>query len=249
MKFLIIGGTGLIGSNVTNKLKAAGHEVVVGAPATGVDASSGAGVAEAMKGVEVVIDLSNSRAFDDETALGFFRAAGGHLLPAAVAAGVKHYLCLSIVGADRMGAMGYMRAKLLQEQLIKESGLPYTIIRSTQFQEFVPFIVQAATAGSEVHISTLDFQPIATEEVASFVAAFATEVPANGITEIAGPERKTIDAFVQEYLALTASAAKVVTNNQSAYMGTVVPQSALVPLGQAHLGKIAFRQTAKTIAG
>ncbi|HKG07472.1 MAG TPA: NAD(P)H-binding protein [Pedobacter sp.] len=240
MKIVIIGGTGLIGSNVTSKLRAGGHTVVAGSPSTGINALTGEGLAEAFQNTDVVIDLSNAPAFDQETAVNFFQTAGVNLLSAGVAAGVKHHLILSIVGTNVMQDMGYMAAKKIQEDLLRSSGVPYTIIRSTQFQEFVPAIAAAGTVGIEVHISDVDFQPISAEDVARFVAKFAAEEPVNGIVEIAGPEKNTMDTFVASYLKDADSSKTVVVNDRNEYFGAPIPHSALVPEGTANLGIISF---------
>lgn len=242
MKIIIIGGTGLIGSNVAQKLGRLGHTVVAGSPSTGINTLTGEGVAEALTGADVVIDLANAPAFDEATAVSFFETAGHNLLAAEKEAGTKHHLALSIVGVDEMGEMGYMRAKKVQEDIIRESGVPYTIIRSTQFQEFVPAITGGSTQGNEVHVSKVAFQPIAAEDVAAFVAQFALGVPANGIEEIAGPDRGFMSTFVETYVKETGDTKVVIPNDRNEYFGAVIPQAALAPKGEAHLGKIRFEQ-------
>lgn len=238
MKIVIIGGTGLIGSNVARKLSQLGHTVVAGAPSTGINTLTGEGLAEALKNADVVIDLANSPSFEEGPAISFFETAGHNLLAAEIQAGVKHHLALSIVGVDQMGTMGYMLAKKVQEDLIRSSGVPYTIIRSTQFQEFVPAIAGAGVQGDEVHISRVDFQPIAAEDVATFVARFALSEPAQGIVEIAGPKRGPLIDFVASYIRTSGDSKTLVPTDRPEYFGATIPQSALVPQGEAYLGAI-----------
>lgn len=240
MKIVIIGGTGLIGSNVTKKLRQLGHTVIAGSPSTGINALTGEGLSDALENADVVVDLSNSPSFEDGPAIQFFQTVGRNILSAEMKAGVKHHLILSIVGTHRMEGMGYMRAKKIQEDLVQSSGIPYTIVRSTQFQEFVPTIAAGGTQGNEVHVSKIDFQPIAAEEVALFIARFAISEPANAIVEIAGPVRGPMNEFVEEYVKATDGGKLVVANDSSAYFRLTVPTSALVPEGNAYLGEIRF---------
>ncbi|MGV3601138.1 MAG: SDR family oxidoreductase [Dyadobacter fermentans] len=242
MKIVIIGGTGLIGSNVATKLRQQGHTVIAGSPSTGINALTGEGLSDALENTDVVIDLSNSPSFEEEPVIRFFETVGRNILPAEILAGVKHHLILSIVGTHLLDNMGYMRAKMIQEDLVKKSGLPYTIIRCTQFQEFVPAIAAGSTQGSEVHISGTDFQPIAAEDVAQFVSRFAVAEPAGGIVEIAGPDRAPMSEFVKAYIEATGDPRTLVANDRSEYFGATVPQSALVPEGKALLGEIRFAQ-------
>lgn len=241
MKIVVI-GTGLIGSNVAKKLAQLGHTVIAGSPSTGINTLTGEGVAEALAGADVVVDLANSPSFDEATAVSFFETAGHTLLAAEKVAGVKHHVALSIVGVDDMSSVAYMRAKIVQEKIIRESGVPYTIIRSTQFQEFVPAIAGGSAQGNEVHVSKVAFQPIAAEDVATFVAQFALAAPANGIEEIAGPDRGFMSTFVDTYLKETGDTKVVIPNDRNEYFGAVIPQAALAPKGEAHLGKIRFEQ-------
>ena len=241
MKIVVIGGTGLIGSKVVANLRQWGHQVIAASPATGINTITGEGLAEAMNDTDVVIDLANSPSFEDKAVLEFFQTAGRNLLAAEINAGVKHHVALSIVGVDLMQNVGYMRAKLVQEDLIKRSGVPYTIIRSTQFLEFLPGIANQATDGNLVHISEVQFQPIASDNVAAFVSEAALAAPVNGIMEIAGPERSTMPEFVTRYLQDTNDPRKVVTNSHSTYYGGEIPYNALVPLdGLAKLGPISY---------
>lgn len=242
MKIVIIGGTGLIGTNVAKKLRQLGHTVIAGSPSTGINALTGEGLSDALINTEVVIDLSNSPSFEDGPVIQFFQTVGRNILNAELQAGVKHHLALSIVGTHLIESMGYMRAKKIQEDLVKNSGVPYTIIRSTQFQEFVPAITAGSTRGNQVHISAVDFQPIAAEEVAQFVSRFALAEPAGAIVEIAGPARAPMSQFVEEYIRATGDARTVVANNRTEYFGANIPQSALVPEGEAYLGEIRFEE-------
>jgi len=243
MKIVIIGGTGLIGSKMVTALRARGHEVLAASPSSGVNTVTGAGVAEALRGADVVVDVANSPSFEDKAVMEFFETSGRNLLAAEINAGVKHHLALSIVGVDLMQNVGYMRAKLVQEDLIKRSGVPYTIVRSTQFLDFLPGIANQATDGSVVHISDVQFQPIASDNVAAFVAEAALAAPVRGIMEIAGPERSTMPVFVSRYLQDTADPRKVATNSRSQYYGGEIPNNALVPLdGRAKLGTISYEK-------
>lgn len=242
MKVLIIGGTGLIGTKVAGKLRQLGHTVITGSPSTGINSITGEGLAEAMNETEIVIDLSNSPSFEDGPVLEFFETSGRNLMAAETNAGIKHHLAVSIVGVERMSDLGYMRAKIAQENLIRQSGLPYTIIRSTQFLEFIPSLAAAATQGNEVHVSDVAFQPIAAEDVATFVANLALSVPANGVVEIAGPERQTQSEFIAAYLSLKDNTKHVITNNKSEYFGGPIPHDGLVPQGDAKLGTTTLTQ-------
>ena len=243
MKIVVIGGTGLIGSKVVANLRQGGHQVIAAAPANGINTITGEGLAEAMNNTDVVIDLANSPSFEDKAVLEFFETSGRNLLAAEINAGVKHHLALSIVGVDLMQNVGYMRAKMAQEELIKRSGVPYTIIRSTQFLDFLPGIANQATEGNVVHISDVQFQPIAADNVAAFVSEAALTAPINGILEIAGPERLTMLAFITRYLQDTNDPRTVVPNSHSQYYGGEIPNEALVPLdGRAKLGDISYEK-------
>ena len=242
MKIVVIGGSGLIGTKVVNLLRRSGNEVIAASPATGINTITGEGLAEAMKGTDIVIDLANSPSFEDKAVMEFFQTAGHNLLAAEINAGVKHHVALSIVGVDIMQNIGYMRAKKVQEDLIKQSGVPYTIIRSTQFLEFLKGIADQATEGNEVHLSDVQFQPIAADDVAAFVAKYALAAPLNGRVEIAGPERLGMDEFVTRYLQHSDDPRKVVANNKSTYYGGAVTHTALVPAGQAELGAVNFEK-------
>ena len=240
MKILVLGGTGLIGKKVCGKLVHAGHEVVVGTPATGIDLISGKGLPAALEGTNIVIDLSNSSSPEEETAISFFTVAGENLIAAEKVASVKHHVVLSIVGTDKMQHIGYLRAKKAQENLVKASGIPYTIIRSTQFHEHTDTIIAVQSNGQSVHVSTMDYQPIAAENVAGYVAAIALESPQNNTVEIAGPERANMNDFVARYLGIKGIEKTVIANNDSKYMLLAMPKSCLVPDGEFRSGKIRF---------
>jgi uncharacterized protein YbjT (DUF2867 family) len=238
MKIVVIGGTGLIGSKVVEKLTQKGHEAIAAAPNTGVNTITGEGLKEAMAGPQVVIDLANSPSFEDKAVLEFFETAGRNLLAAETAAGVRHHVALSIVGIDRSDN-GYFRAKVAQEKLIKTSGIPYTIIRSTQFLEFLRAIADSSADGNTVRISP-GLQPIAAEDVAATVADVALAAPRNGIVEIAGPERAPFNEIVARYLKAVRDPRVVVSDPEARYYGGRVEERSLVPLGEARLGRIAF---------
>jgi uncharacterized protein YbjT (DUF2867 family) len=242
MKIVVIGGTGLIGSKTVALLRHAGHEVIAASPRGGVNTITGEGVKEAVAGAHVVIDLANSPSFEDRAVLEFFQISGRHLLAAEAAAGVAHHVALSIVGTDRTPENGYFRAKVAQEKLIEASGVPYTIIRSTQFMEFLRGIADAATEGNIVRVSPGAFQPIAADDVAGFVADVALAAPSNGIVEIAGPERAPFSDMVARYLKAAGDPREVVRDREARYFGGLVDDRSLVPLGEARLGRIALEE-------
>lgn len=242
MKIVVIGGTGLIGTKVVANLRQWGHQVIAASPATGINTITGEGLAEAMSNTDVVIDLANSPSFEDNAVMEFFRTAGANLLAAEINAGVKQHIALSIVGVDLMQDSGYMRAKLVQENLIKQSGVPYTIVRSTQFLEFLAGIANQATQGNEVHISTVQFQPIAADDVAAFVTEAALAAPINGYIEIAGPDRYIAADIIAQYLQKTNDPRKVISNGKAQYFGAQISDTALVPAGKAKLGAISFEK-------
>ena len=238
MKIVVIGGTGLIGSKTVAILRQGGHEVVAASPNSGVNTITGEGVKEAVAGAQVVIDLANSPSFEDKAVLEFFETAGRNLVPAEAAAGVRHHVALSIVGTDRMPDNGYFRAKVAQERLIEASGIPYTIIRSTQFLEFLRGIADEGTNGNIVRLSPGLFQPIAADDVAAIVAEVALGAPKNGIVEIAGPERAPFNEIVARYLKALGDPRSVVSDPEARYWGGRVEERSLVPLGEARLGRI-----------
>ena len=238
MKIVVIGGTGLIGSKTAPILRQRGHEVVAASPNTGVNTITGAGLKEAMAGTQVVIDLTNSPSFEDKAVLEFFETSGRNLLAAEAAAGVRHHVALSIVGTDRTPDNGYFRAKVAQEKLIVSSGIPYTIIRATQFLEFLRAIADAGTEGGKVKLAPGLFQPIAADDVAACVADVALAAPRGGIVEIAGPERAPFNEIVARYLKAVGDPREVVNDPEARYFGGRVEERSLVPLGEARLGRI-----------
>ncbi|MBV4355863.1 SDR family oxidoreductase [Pinibacter aurantiacus] len=246
MKIVVIGGSGLIGSKVVAQLTQKGHEVIAGSPSSGINTITGEGLADAMKGTDIVIDLANSPSFEDNAVMEFFQTAGRNLLGAEITAGVKHHVALSIVGVDIMQNIGYMRAKKVQEDIIRQSGVPYTIVRSTQFFEFVGGIANQATQGNEVHLSDVKFQPIASDDVAALVVKHALGAPVNGKVEIAGPERFDMFEVAARYLKYIGDTRKVVPNGRPEYFGGEVSHTALVPAGEAELGAINFEKWLST---
>ena len=238
MKIIVIGGTGLIGSKTVALLRQAGHDAVAASPNTGVNTITGEGLQGALAGAQIAIDLSNSPSFDDKAVLAFFETSGRNLFAAETEAGVRHHICLSIVGADRMPDNGYFRAKVAQEQLVEASGIPYTIIRSTQFLEFLGGIAASSTDNNTIRLSSGLLQPIAADDVAAAVADAALAAPRNGIVEIAGPERAPFSAIVARYLRAVGDPREVVSDSDARYFGGKVEELSLVPLGEARLGRI-----------
>ena len=238
MRIVILGGTGLIGSKTASILRQRGHEVVAASPNTGVDSMTGRGLKEVMVGAQVVIDLVNSPSFEDKAVMEFFETTGRNTLAAEAAAGVRHHVALSIVGTDRTPENGYFRAKVAQEKLITASGIPYTIIRATQFMEFLGPIATSSADGNFVRCSPGLFQPIAADDVAAMVADVALEPPRNGIVEIAGPEAAPFNEIVARYLTAIGDQRTVVRDPEARYWGGRVEERSLVPLGEARLGRI-----------
>ena len=237
MKIVVIGGTGLIGSKTVAILRQGGHEVLAASPNSGVNTITGEGVKEAVAGAQVVIDLANSPSFEDNAVLEFFETSGRNLLAAEAAAGVRHHVALSIVGTDRTDN-GYFRAKVAQEKLIAASGVPYTIIRATQFLEFLRGIADSSVDGNIVRLPPILFQPIAADDVAAVVAEVALATPRNGIIEIAGPERAPFNEIVARYLKAVGDPREAVRDPEARYWGGRVEELSLVPLGKARLGRI-----------
>jgi uncharacterized protein YbjT (DUF2867 family) len=238
MKIVVIGGTGLIGTKLVKLLREKDHEALAASPSSGVNTITGEGLAQALAGAQVVVDLANAPAWEDKAVLEFFETSGRNLLGAEAAAGVRHHVALSIVGTDRSPDNGYFRAKVAQEKLIEASGIPYTIIRSTQFMEFIGGIAASGTDGSTVRISPGLFQPIAADDVAAMVADVALAAPRNGIVEIAGPERAPFNEIVARYLKGVGDSRQVVSDGEARYFGGRVEERSLVPLGEARLGHI-----------
>ncbi|MGO4166301.1 SDR family oxidoreductase [Novosphingobium sp. YAF33] len=240
MKIVVIGGTGLIGSKVVARLAQAGHDVLAAAPNTGVNTLTGEGLAEALVGCEVLVDLANSPSFDDQVAMDFFQKAAANLMPAEIAAGVRHHIALSVVGTDRLQESGYFRAKQVQETAIRESGIPFTIVHATQFMEFLRGIAQSAIVGDEVRLPHAWIQPMAADDVAAAVAAVALDKPAGGMVEIAGPEKFRLDEIVARVLAFDKDPHPVVRDPEARYYGIRLKDDALLPAAGARLGETAF---------
>ena len=247
MKIAVIGGTGLIGSKVVSILRQCGHEVVAASPSSGVNALTGEGLAEALAGAQVVVDVANSPSFEDKPAMDFFEESGRNLVAAEKTADVKHHVALSVVGTERLtgsgaGSLsGYFRAKLAQENLIKASGIPFTIVNATQFFEFAKNIAQSGTDGSTVRLSSVLMQPMAADDVAAAVAEVALDKPVNGLIEVAGPDQIRQDELVREYLSATSDPRKVVTDDKPLYYGIEVNDHSLVPGPNPRLGKVHFK--------
>jgi uncharacterized protein YbjT (DUF2867 family) len=242
MKIVVVGGTGLIGSRVVTLLGERGHEAVAASPKTGVDTLTGEGLTDALTGASVVVDVSNSPSFADDAVLEFFRTSTTRLLAAEAAAGVGHHVALSVVGAERLPDSGYLRAKVVQEELIAKSPIPYSIVRATQFFEFVRGIADAATEGGTVRMPSALFQPMAGDEVAREVARVAPEAPSNGRTEIAGPEAYPMDAFFRETLAGWNDPREVVSDPHARYFGTELAERSLLPGEGATLSAVRYRE-------
>src|SRR2546426_3312568 len=240
MKIVVIGGSGLIGTKLVKNLRQHGHEVVAASPSAGVNTLTCEGLAEALAGAEVVIDVANSPSFEDKAVLEFFETAGRNLLAAEATAGVGHHVALSVVGTDRLLASGYFRAKMAQENLIKASPIPYTIVRATQFFEFVGGIAQAATEGQTVRLPPVLMQPIVSDDVATVVAEAALAEPLNGTVELAGPEPIRQDDLVRQFLNATGDARTVITDSNALYFGIAVNDQSLTPGNNPRIGPTRF---------
>ena len=239
-KIVVIGGTGLIGSKVVTNLGERGYEVVAASPASGVNTLTGEGLAEVLAGASVVVDVSNSPSFEDAAVMDFFQTSTRNLLNAEAAAGVGHHVALSIVGTDRLPDSGYMRAKVAQEKLIKESSIPYSIVRATQFFEFVLRIADSATEGNTVRLPPVGFQPLAADDVAKVVSKVAIGSPLNGVLEIAGPERFRFDELIRLGLNARKDPREVMADPDARYFGAKLSDGSLVPSGDALLGDMRF---------
>ena len=242
MKLVIIGGTGLIGSKVVTTLRGHGHEAVAASPHTGVDTLSGEGVDDVLRGASVVVDVSNSFSFDEAVAVHFFTTSTRNLLSYEAAAGVKHHVALSVVGIERLPGYGYFRAKVAQEKLITESSVPYSIVRATQFFEFVTRIAASATEGNIVRLPPVLIQPMAAADVAKAVGEIALGAPVNGIVETAGPETFRLDELIRQGLSARLDPRDVVADPQARYFGGIASERTLVPSDGARLGKIRFEE-------
>src|SRR5438046_4256925 len=240
MKIVVIGGSGLIGKKTVANLRRRGHEVVAASPSSGVNALTGEGLAEALTGAQVVVDVANSPSFEDKAVLEFFETAGRNLLAAEATVGVGHHVALSVVGTDRLLASGYFRAKMAQENLIKASPIPYTIVRATQFFEFVGGIAQSATQGQTVRLPPVLMQPIASDDVAAVVADVALTEPLNATFELAGPERIRQDDLVRQLLTATGDARTVITDPKAPYDGIEVNDQSLIPGDNPRIGPTRF---------
>ncbi|ATB27626.1 SDR family oxidoreductase [Melittangium boletus] len=235
MKIVVIGGTGLIGTKLVNKLRHVGHEVVAASPKTGVNSITGEGLAQALAGAEVLVDVANSPSFEDKAVLDFFETSGRNLLTAESRANVRHHVVLSVVGTDRMLASGYFRAKMAQEELIKASPIPYTILRATQFFEFMGGIAQSSTHGDTAHVSPALLQPIAAEDVASALADVALAAPANATLEVAGPEKQPLAELVRRYLSANGKSLEVIVDAEAPYFGIRIDDRSLTPGTEARI--------------
>src|SRR6266478_6268650 len=242
MKIVVIGGSGLIGKKVVTNLRRHGHEVVAASPSAGVNTVTGEGLAQALAGAQVVVDVANAPSWEDNAVLAFFETSGRNLLAAEAAAGVGHHVARSVVGTDRLLASGYFRAKMAQENLIKASPIPYTIVRATQFFEFVGSIAQFATEGATVRLPSALMQPIVSDDVAAALADVALGEPINGMVELAGPERIRQDELVRQFLSATGDARKVITDVHARYYGIEVNDQSLVPGHNPRLGSMHFAE-------
>jgi uncharacterized protein YbjT (DUF2867 family) len=240
MKIVVIGGSGLIGSKLVNKLREDGHEAVAASPNSGVNTLTGEGLAEALKGASVVVDVSNSPSWEDAAVMNFFETSTRNLLAAEAAAGVGHHVALSVVGTERLLESGYFRAKIAQENLIKASSIPYSIVRATQFYEFVKGIADLSTKDNEIHLPPALIQPMAADDVASAVGRIAVGPPINGTVEVGGPEQFRLDELIRHGLASRKDPRKVVADPQARYYGIKLTERELVPENSASLGKIRF---------
>jgi uncharacterized protein YbjT (DUF2867 family) len=245
IKIVVIGGSGLIGSKLVNTLRQRGHDVVAASPSSGVNIITREGLADALKGAQVVVDVANAPSWEDKAVLDFFETSGRNLLAAEAAASVKHHVALSVVGTERLLTSGYFRAKMAQEKLIKSSQIPYTIVRSTQFFEFVGSLAQNATEGSMVRVPPVLMQPIVSDDVAAALADVAIGEPINGVVEIAGPDQIRQDELVRQFLSATADPRKVIPDVHARYYGIEVNDQSLVPLQNPRLGSTHFAEWLK----
>lgn len=241
MKIVVIGGSGLIGSKLVNRLREGGHEVVAASPKSGVNTITGAGLTEVLAGVQVVVDVANSPSFADRDVLEFFETSGRNLFAAEATAGVKHHLALSVVGAERLPDSGYMRAKMAQEKLIKASGIPYTILRSTQFFEFINGIIDAGFDGNVVRLSPALIQPIASDDVVAALAELANRSPVKGTVEVGGPESFPLDKLASDTLAASSDKRRVIADVHARYFGAELDDTSLVSATNGRIGSIRYQ--------
>jgi len=240
MKIVVIGGSGLIGSKLVERLRQHGHEAIAASPAAGVDTITGRGLAQALAGARVVVDVANSPSFEDQAVLDFFETSGRNLLAAERDAGVTHHVALSVVGTDRLLESGYFRGKMAQEQLIKAAGVPYTIVRSTQFFEFLGGIAQSGANGSTVRVSPAYFQPIAAADVAGALADISADEPVSGTVELAGPERVRLSELVRRFLQEKQDERSVTEDVQARYFGALLKDHTLLPGDSPRIGSTRF---------
>lgn len=241
MKIVVVGGSGLIGSNVVHRLRLDGHEAVAASPSTGVNTITGHGLAQALEGAQVVIDVANAPSFEDQAVMDFFETSSRNLLAAEAQAGVEHHLALSVVGTDRLSQSGYFRAKVAQEALIQASITPYTILRATQFFEFIGSIVEAASESDGIRLSPALIQPIAADDVAAALADLAVGTPLNGIVEIAGPDCFPLDELARKFLAARGNQRQVIADVHARYFGSKLIDRSLVAGSNSRIGPTRFQ--------
>jgi uncharacterized protein YbjT (DUF2867 family) len=241
MKIVVIGGDGLIGSRLVPKLRERGHEAIAASPKSGINSITGEGLAEALKGASVVVDVTNSPSWEDSAVMKFFETSTRNLLTCEAAAAVGHHVALSVVGTDRLSESGYFRAKIAQEKLIAESSIPYSIVRATQFFEFLKGLADISMVGGKAHLPPVIFQPMAAGDVAAGVSKFAVGSPVNGIVEIGGPEQFRVDELVRRRLATLNDPREVVADPNALYSGATLSERTLVPGENAQLGATTFK--------
>ena len=243
MRIVVLGGSGLIGSKLVYLLRQEGQDVISASPSSGVNSATGEGLDDALAGAQVVVDVTNSPSFEDKAVLEFFEISGRHIVAAEEKAGISHHVALSVVGADRLQESGYFRAKLAQEHLIERSPIPYTILRSTQFFEFLGSIAQEGVVGQTVHMSPALVQPVAADDVAATLASIALSPPVRGIVEIAGPERISLADLVKQFLSKTGDPRQVVADGNARYYGLVLNDQSLTPGANPRIGSTTFAES------
>jgi len=247
MKIAVIGGTGLVGALTVQKLQSLGHETIAASPSTGVDTVTGTGLTEVMRGADAIIDVTNSPSIEDSVVLRFFETSTRNLLLAEAVANVRHHVVLSVIGADRLADSGYMRAKVVQENLVRTSTQPYTIVRATQFFEFLGTIASVSTRQNKVHLPAVYVQPVAAADVASALSEVALGIPANGTIDLAGPESYLLDKLIQKYLSAIQDPREVVTDPEARYFGALLGRRSLLPGDNPLVGRTHFEQWLKAI--